>query len=79
VFVVGLVFAVIRVVTRLFAHLIIPSTAFFLDSLVQDALLMLLLPIPVVGTVLLYLDIRRQADGLNEQGVRAGIEGLRRA
>jgi hypothetical protein len=40
---------------------------------------MLLLPIPVIGTVLLYLDIRRQADGLSEQGVRAGIEGLRRA
>ena len=79
VFVVGLVFGAIRFVTTLTAHLFIPHTAFFLDSLVQDALLMLLLPIPVIGAVLLYLDIRRQADGLDERGVRGGIEALRQA
>jgi hypothetical protein len=35
--------------------------------------------VPIIGTVLLYLDIRRQADGLDAQAVHAGIEGLRRA
>lgn len=79
VFVVGIVFAVIRIASQLFAHLFIPRTAFFVDSLVQDLLLMLLLPVPIIGTVLLYLDIRRQADGLDERGVRAGIEGLRQS
>jgi hypothetical protein len=79
VFVVVLVFAVIRIASQLLAHIFIPRTAFFVDSLVQDLLLMLLLPVPIIGTVLLYLDIRRQADGLDAQGVRAGIEGLRQA
>jgi hypothetical protein len=79
VFVVGIVFAVIRIASQLFAHIFIPRTAFFIDSLVSDLLLMLLLPVPIIGTVLLYLDIRRQADGLDERGVRAGIEGLRQS
>jgi hypothetical protein len=77
VFVILLVFGAIRIVTRIVTSLFIPHTMFFVDSLVQDALLVLLLPIPVVGTVLLYLDIRRQADGFDERAVRAGIEGLR--
>jgi len=77
--VVCLVFAGIRIVASFLTHLFVPSGEFFLDSLVQDALLMFLLPVPIIGTVLLYLDIRRQADGLDDQGVRAGIEGLRRA
>jgi hypothetical protein len=79
VLVVCIVFAAIRIASSIIAHLFIPRTAFFVDSLVQDALLMFLLPVPIIGTVLLYLDIRRQADGLDDQGVRAGIEGLRRA
>jgi len=78
VFVVGLVFAVIRIASQIVVHLFVPRTAFFVDSLVQDALLMLLLPVPIVGTVLLYLDIRRQAEGLDDRGVQAGIEGLKR-
>jgi hypothetical protein len=77
--VVCLVFAGIRVVASLMAGFLIPRTAFFIDSLVQDAVLMFLLPVPIIGTVILYLDIRRQADGLDDQGVRAGIDGLRRA
>jgi hypothetical protein len=79
VLIVWLVFVAINIVTRILAHLFIPSTAFFFDSRVQDVLLMFLLPVPIIGTVLLYLDIRRQADGLDAQGLRAGIEGLRRA
>ncbi len=73
-----LVFAGIRIVASLMAGFIIPRTAFFIDSLVQDAVLMFLLPVPIIGTVLLYLDIRRQADGLDDQGIRVGIDGLRR-
>jgi hypothetical protein len=79
VLIVWLVFVGIKIVTRIMAHLFIPSTAFFFNSLVEDVLLMFLLPVPIIGTVLLYLDIRRQADGLDAQGLRAGIDGLRRA
>jgi uncharacterized membrane protein len=79
VFVMGLIFAAIRILSRITAHLFIPSSALFLGSLVEDALLIVLMPVPIMGTVLLYLDIRRQADGLDEQGLRAGIDGLRRA
>jgi uncharacterized membrane protein len=74
-----LIFAAIRIVSRITAHLFIPHSALFLGSLVEDALLILPMPVPIIGTVLLYLDIRRQADGLDEQGLRAGIEGLKRA
>jgi hypothetical protein len=77
--IVSIVFVGIRLVASLVAHIFVRSTAFFLDSLVQDLLLMLLLPVPIIGTVLLYLDIRRQADGLDAQGIRAGVDGLRPA
>jgi uncharacterized membrane protein len=72
--VVMLVFAAIRIVTSLTAGLLIPAGAFFVGSLVQDALLMFILPIPILGTVLLYLDIRRQAEGLDERAIRASLD-----
>ena len=40
----------------------------------QDALLMLVLPIPILGTVLLYLDIRRQSEGLDDRALRAALD-----
>ncbi len=73
VFVVGLVFAAIRLVASVMAGLFIPHTAFFLGSFVQDVLLMLILPIPILGTVILYLDIRRQTEGLDDAGIRASL------
>ena len=75
--VVCLVFAGIRLVASVTAHMFVPRTAFFFDSFVQDALLVFLLPVPIIGTVLLYLDVRRQADGLDEAAIRASIEGMR--
>ncbi|MGH7269895.1 MAG: hypothetical protein ACREJ3_05640, partial [Polyangiaceae bacterium] len=79
VLVVVLVFAAIRIVAQVMTGILIPSSAFFFDSLAQDVVLMLLLPVPIIGTVLLYLDIRRQADGFDAQRVRAGLDGLRRS
>ena len=63
------------IVAGLLTGIFIPHTAFFLDSLLRDVLMMVLMPIPIVGTVLLYLDIRRQAEG-DERALRAGIDGL---
>jgi hypothetical protein len=35
---------------------------------------MLILPIPILGTVLLYLDIRRQTEGLDDRAIRAALD-----
>jgi len=71
--IVCLVFAAIRIVASIMASVFVPRSALFVGSLVQDALLMLILPIPILGTVLLYLDIRRQTEGLDDAGVRAAL------
>ncbi len=72
--VVCVVFAAIRFVASIMTSIFIPHTALFLGSFVQDVLLMLILPIPILGTVILYLDIRRQAEGLDDAGIRAALE-----
>jgi uncharacterized membrane protein len=72
--IVCLVFAAIRIVTQLTASIFVPRSALFLGSFVQDALLMLILPIPILGTVLLYLDIRRQTEGLDDRAIRAALD-----
>jgi hypothetical protein len=77
VFVVCLVFALLRFFSTITAHLFIPASAFFLGSLAQDVILLFLLPVPIIGTVLLYLDIRRQTGGLDDRMLRSGIDGLR--
>jgi hypothetical protein len=74
--IVCLVFIGLRIVASVMT-VFIPHGWFFWDSFVQDVVLLFLLPVPIIGTVLLYLDVRRQSDGLDAQGVRAGIEGLR--
>jgi hypothetical protein len=79
VFVVCLVFALLRFFSSITAHIFIPSSAFFLGSLVQDVILLFLMPVPIIGTVLLYLDIRRQTGNLDDRSLRSGIDGLRTA
>ncbi len=73
--IVCLVFAAIRIVASILGGLFVPRSAIFLGSFVQDALLMLTLPIPILGTVLLYLDIRRQTEGLDDGAIRAALNG----
>jgi hypothetical protein len=72
--VVCLVFAAIRFVASLMAGIFVPHSALFLGSFIQDVLLMLILPIPILGTVILYLDIRRQTEGLDDARLRAALE-----
>jgi hypothetical protein len=75
--VVCLVFAIFGLVASAITHFLIPRTWLFVDSFVEDLLLLLFVPLPTIATVLLYLDVRRQADGLDEQGIRAGLDALR--
>jgi len=71
------VFALLQLVAKMFAGLFVPHSAIFLDSFVGDLFTMLLLPIPVLGAVLLYFDIRRKRDGLTDDRLRSELAALR--
>jgi hypothetical protein len=45
--------------------------------LLQDALTLIVLPVPVIGSVLLYFDIRRKHEGYDHQQLAAELERLR--
>ena len=45
--------------------------------LLQDALTLIVLPVPVIGSVLLYFDIRRKHEGYDNQQLAAELERLR--
>jgi hypothetical protein len=72
-----LVFAVLHAVARGLAGLFIPHSALFLDSLISDLFTMVLMPIPILGAVLLYLDIRRKRDGFSDANLRDELASLR--
>jgi hypothetical protein len=75
--VVCLVFAIFCLVASTITHFLIPRTWFFFDSFVEDVLLLVFVPLPIIAAVLLYLDVRRQADGLDDPGLRADLDALR--
>ena len=49
----------------------------FLDSLFSDLITLVLLPVPVLGTVLLYFDIRRKRDNFTNDRLREDLAALR--
>jgi hypothetical protein len=59
------------------AGLFAPTGALLLDNFVGDLLFLLVMPVPIIGTVLLYLDVRRKAEGLDDDHLRAALETLR--
>jgi len=75
--VVCLVFAIFGLVASTITHFLIPRTWLFFDSFVEDVLLLVFVPLPIIAAVLLYLDVRRQADGLDDPGLRADLDALR--
>ncbi len=74
---VGVTFAVLQAVARAIANGLIPHSAVFLDSLFSDLITLVLLPVPVLGTVLLYFDIRRKRDNFTNDRLRADLAALR--
>ena len=74
---VALVFGVLHAVASMLAGLLIPHSAIFMDSLISDLITMVLLPIPVLGTALLYFDIRRKRDNFTNDNLRADLEALK--
>ncbi len=75
--VVLIVFGVIRWFAQMLANLFIPSSAVFIASLFGDLFTMVLLPIPVLGAVLLYFDIRRKRDAFDNGRLRAELDALK--
>jgi hypothetical protein len=61
------------------AGLLVPRWAPLVSSFVGDLVLMVFLPLPVLGMVLLYFDIRRRRDDLTDERLRASLEALKAA
>jgi len=59
------------------AGLLAPSGALLLDNFLGDLVFLLVMPVPIIGTVLLYLDLRRKVDGLDDDHLKAELESLR--
>jgi hypothetical protein len=55
----------------------VAPTAFFFGSLLSDLFTMVMLPVPVLGTVLLYFDIRRKRESFTDDHLRADLEALK--
>jgi hypothetical protein len=72
-----IVFAVLRWLAQAVAGILVPNTALFLGSLVGDLVTMVFLPLPVLGMVLLYFDIRRKRDNFTNNRLRDDLEALK--
>jgi hypothetical protein len=71
------VFVVLGWLAQLVAGALLPTSALFVGSLFGDLVTILLLPLPVLGMVLLYLDVRRRRDGFTDDRLRATLEALK--
>jgi hypothetical protein len=71
------VFVVLRWIAQLVAGALLPTSALFVGSLFGDLVTMLFLPLPVLGMVLLYFDIRRKRDGFTDARLRADLDALK--
>jgi len=74
-----LVFGLLRGVAQVVAGALIPHSAIFVSSLFGDLITMVLLPVPVLGMVLLYFDVRRKRDNFTPDNLRADLEALKGA
>jgi hypothetical protein len=71
------VFGVIHAVARMLASALVPHGAIFMDSFMSDLIKLVLLPIPIIGAVLLYFDIRRNREGFTDARLRADLDALK--
>jgi hypothetical protein len=74
-----IVLGVLRWAAQMIAGLFVPASSLFLGSLVGDLVTLVCLPLPVLGMVLLYFDVRRKREGLTDERLRVELEALKRA
>jgi hypothetical protein len=70
-------FGVLNMVAHGLGGLFVPQSAFFLGHFLGDLLTLVLLPVPVMASVLLYLDLRRKRENYDQAALRRELEGLR--
>ncbi len=69
--------AAIGWLAELVSSFLVPSWALFVSSLFGDLVMLVFLPLPVLGMVLLYFDVRRKRDKLTDERLRADLEALK--
>jgi hypothetical protein len=72
-----LAFGLTRALAHGVADLLVPHGAFFAGHLLGDLLLLVAMPVPIIGSVLLYLDLRRSLDDVTDDDLRVKLETLR--
>jgi hypothetical protein len=70
-------FGVINWLAHLIGAFLIPGGLFFLEHLLGDLLTLVLLPLPVLATVLIYLDLRRRREGVDADTLRRELDNVR--
>jgi hypothetical protein len=69
--------AAVRWLADEIAGALLPRWAPFMSSFLGDLVLMVFLPLPLLGLVLLYFDIRRRREDFTDESVRAGLAALK--
>ncbi len=72
-----IVFWILRWLAEGVAHIFFPPSAVFFGSLFGDLFTLVLMPIPILGSVLLYFDLRRTRDGFTQDRLRGDLAALR--
>ncbi len=72
-----LTFALVRGLAQVLGAALVPPGSIFFGSLLSDLVTMVLLPVPVLGAVLLYFDIRRKRDNFTPDVLRTDLEALK--
>ena len=70
-------FGVIRALATMIAHLLVPHGAIFVDSFLADLITLVGMPIPVLGAVLLYFDVRRKQERFTTDTLRTELATLK--
>jgi hypothetical protein len=72
-----IIFGILNGVAHWLAGLFIPSGSVFFGTFLGDMMMLLVMPVPITGAVLLYFDLRRKRDGFTSDNLRAELDSLR--
>ena len=77
--VVMLSFVLLNIIAHGLAALMVPKGAIFLGTFLGDLISLVMMPVPIILSALLYLDIRRINDGVTREQLAAELAALRLA
>jgi hypothetical protein len=72
-------FGVLNAAAHALAGLMVPKGAIFFATFLGDLISLVLMPVPIILSVLLYLDIRRRTDGVTREQLAADLAALRQS